>query len=411
MNAMVEATTPKAFLESGVTAGAAAKPLVPTTFEGAYRIGQVLANSRMAPNGMNTAEACTIAIMHGLEIGLMPMQAVQSIAVVNGRPTIWGDAAKALCISSSECEDIIEAIDGEGDKMVAICTAKRKGKSPSVQRFSVDDAKKADLWSKSGPWKQYPKRMLQLRARAFALRDAFPDVLKGLAIREEMEDVVEAKDITPPPPPPSEPPKQVASAKPSHKPQQKVESVEPKVDTPPPPPPLEGEIIPPTKTTGAGNVSKPAEQEPSTSAPADDMNAGELLDHLESTIASAATPELVQEAYDFLDIESRLEGIAGAVERARAIKERRLAQFAAAAAADEPGPVDKASEQFESEMRRLIETAYCSSDLAPAKALWDESTAHKQAIGPARTEALRALYADRHRRISNGTISEKDRPL
>jgi hypothetical protein len=41
--------------------------------------------------------------------------------------------------------------------------------------------------------------MLQMRARGFALRDAFPDVLKGLITAEEAQDMpVEEKDITPP---------------------------------------------------------------------------------------------------------------------------------------------------------------------------------------------------------------------
>ena len=73
--------------------------------------------------------------------------------------------------------------------MVATCTAKRRGyEKPTVVRFSVADAKKAGLWGKSGPWSQYSKRMLQLRARGFALRDAFPDVLKGLVTAEEAQD-------------------------------------------------------------------------------------------------------------------------------------------------------------------------------------------------------------------------------
>jgi hypothetical protein len=55
-------------------------------------------------------------------------------------------------------------------------------------KFTVADAKKAGLWGKTGPWTQYPKRMLQMRARGFALRDAFPDVLKGLVTAEEAQD-------------------------------------------------------------------------------------------------------------------------------------------------------------------------------------------------------------------------------
>jgi hypothetical protein len=117
------------------------------------------------------------------------MQSLQCIAVINGRPTIWGDAALALVQSSPVCEFISEAVEGDGDQMVATCVAKRRGyPTPSAVKFSVADAKRAGLWGKSGPWTQYPKRMLQLRARGFALRDAFPDVLKGLVTAEEAQD-------------------------------------------------------------------------------------------------------------------------------------------------------------------------------------------------------------------------------
>jgi hypothetical protein len=92
-------------------------------------------------------------------------------------------------MASPVCEYVRESIEGDGESMVATCTAKRRGyETPTVARFTVADAKKAGLWGKSGPWSQYPRRMLQLRARGFALRDAFPDVLKGLVTAEEAQD-------------------------------------------------------------------------------------------------------------------------------------------------------------------------------------------------------------------------------
>ena len=117
------------------------------------------------------------------------MQSMQNIAVINGRPSVWGDALLGLVKASPVCDDVVETLEGEGDRMTAICVAKRKGKSPVEARFSVQDAIGADLWSKPGPWKQYPKRMLQMRARGFALRDAFPDVLRGLITAEEAADI------------------------------------------------------------------------------------------------------------------------------------------------------------------------------------------------------------------------------
>jgi len=76
------------------------------------------------------------------------------------------------------------------DTRTAICQVLRSGRSEPITRtFSIEDAKRAGLWQKPGPWTDYPDRMLMMRARAFALRDAFPDVLMGLYLREEFEGV------------------------------------------------------------------------------------------------------------------------------------------------------------------------------------------------------------------------------
>jgi hypothetical protein len=160
------------------------------SFDDAYRFAKMVAASDFAPKDFKgKPESCLLAIQHGSEVGLSPMQSLQSIACINGRPSVWGDAALALVMGSPVCEHVSEGIDGEGEQMAAICVAKRRGyEKATVVRFSVADAKKAGLWGKSGPWTQYPKRMLQLRARGFALRDAFPDVLKGLVTAEEAQD-------------------------------------------------------------------------------------------------------------------------------------------------------------------------------------------------------------------------------
>lgn len=139
-----------------------------------------------------------VAVQWGMEVGLAPLQALQNIAVINGKPSIYGDAALALCKSSRVCEYVVESIEGDGDKAIAVCKVKRKGEPEQERRFSMDDAKKAKLIGKQGPWSEYPKRMLQMRARGFALRDIFPDVLRGMITAEEAQDYpAHPVDITP----------------------------------------------------------------------------------------------------------------------------------------------------------------------------------------------------------------------
>jgi hypothetical protein len=155
------------------------------SFDELARFCDAVHKSCLAPKGFDNPQAIMVAVQFGLEIGLGPMQALQSIAVINGRPSLWGDAALALATSRPDFEDIREWTEGD----VAHCEIKRKGRTPVVRTFSDADAKAAGLLGKSGPWTQYKARMRQMRARSWALSDAFPDALRGVAVREEQEDV------------------------------------------------------------------------------------------------------------------------------------------------------------------------------------------------------------------------------
>ncbi len=164
----------------------------PQTYEQAWQFSEMLANSEMVPKNFKGKPAdILIAMQMGSEIGLQPMQSLQNIAVVNGRPTIWGDAVIAICQSSGMLEDITEEVTDD----YATVTVKRAGQEPHSVTFSMADAKKAGLAGKEGPWTQYPKRMMKNRARAYALRDKFADVLSGFGITEEEKDRV--VDVTP----------------------------------------------------------------------------------------------------------------------------------------------------------------------------------------------------------------------
>ena len=164
------------------------------SYEEAFRFAKSVIASGFAPKGVDKPESVLIAMQMGAELGLPPMQAIQSVAVINGRPSLWGDALLAVCRDSGLFDEsaFVEAIEGEGDKRQASCTVRRlPSGQPCTRTFSMSDAKRAGLAGKTGPWTQYPDRMLQMRARTFALRDTFTDVLRGFTSREE------ARDMTP----------------------------------------------------------------------------------------------------------------------------------------------------------------------------------------------------------------------
>ena len=167
----------------------------PKTYGEAMALAEGLSKSDLIPKHLRGKPADVfVCMMWGHSLGIPTVQAMQSISVINGKPSLYGDGLLAVVASSGLLDDIREESYEEGGKLAAKCTVKRKGRaSPFVSIFTQADAEKAGLWGKTGPWQSYPKRMLKMRARAFALRDAFPDVLSGMSSAEEQRDVIDAE--------------------------------------------------------------------------------------------------------------------------------------------------------------------------------------------------------------------------
>lgn len=178
---------------AALPAGKGQFSLAPQSLEEAMRFADVLSKSSIVPKDyQGNPGNVLVAVQWGAEIGLPPLQAMQNIAVINGRPAIWGDAMLALVRGSG----LLEYIKEEPGDTGCTCTVKRKGDpDEAVRTFTLEDAKKAGLAGKPGPWQQMPRRMMQLRARAFALRDVFPDVLRGVHIAEEVQGMPAEKDM------------------------------------------------------------------------------------------------------------------------------------------------------------------------------------------------------------------------
>lgn len=167
--------------------------MTPSTFNEAKEFSELVSKSDFVPvNYKGKPADILICIQMGHEVGLKPIQALQNIAVINGKPSLYGDSAIALCRVNPDFAGIEEKIIGSGAERKAVCTVQRLVKATNkiektIREFAWSDATRAGLTNR-GPWKSYPDRMLQMRARGFALRDAFPDSLKGLITKEEAED-------------------------------------------------------------------------------------------------------------------------------------------------------------------------------------------------------------------------------
>lgn len=98
--------------------------LSPQNFDQALAFANYLADSDMVPKDFKGKPGnCLIAMQWGNELGMKAIRAIQNIAVINGRPALWGDAVIALVRSSPLCEYVQE----EDDDHKATCKVKRRG--------------------------------------------------------------------------------------------------------------------------------------------------------------------------------------------------------------------------------------------------------------------------------------------
>lgn len=158
-------------------------------------------------NDDNVSDA-VLRIEQGRQLGFGVTQSLQSIAVINKKTVVWGDALPALILSREDLIEFSETWEGnfEDGTLTAVCRVVREqqrksGKPLKIERedrFSLSDAAKAGLLG--GPvWKPYPKRMLQMRARALAIRNTYADILKGVGVAEEVRDYKELEPERPTP--------------------------------------------------------------------------------------------------------------------------------------------------------------------------------------------------------------------
>lgn len=229
--------------------------IVPENIDQTWRLATAICKAGMAPKSLDSTEKVMVAMLHGMELGMTPMASVQSIAVINGTPSLYGDGLLGVIRASGLLEYFKEWTEEVNGVPTAFCEVKRKGESERVRRsFSQADAERAGLHEKKGPWTQgYAGRMRLMRARSWALRDTFADVLKGVHCAEEVMDRGELRDVTPEPPAPPKP----------------------KAVEPPPPPP-----------------------EPEEQPEGEAMTTEELVDHIDACLAVATDIETLDETWE-----------------------------------------------------------------------------------------------------------------
>jgi hypothetical protein len=167
-------------------------------------LAQDLVNSQMFPNAKSVPGVIAI-IQAGFELGIPPVAALNTMAVINGRLAL--EAKALLAVAQKKAGVSWKVLQETND----ICEMEfsRPGFSPITVSFTAKEAQDAGLLVKQN-WKTYRRDMMFARCASRGIRRIAPDAVLGMYSREEMMDV--ATTLAPPPsvvaPEPSQPQKQ-----------------------------------------------------------------------------------------------------------------------------------------------------------------------------------------------------------
>lgn len=175
-----------------VAQGSGVNGLMPLSVDDKMQMAKLIVDSGIVPTSLDTPAKVFVALQVGHELGLSPMMSVNNISAINGKVVLAADLMVGLIQQHPQFVSIDTKESGNNttDFVVSV-TIKRDIRGTVheyTSRFSYQDAMEAGLTKKTGPWQLYPKRMVRHRAKAYAVREAFPDVLAGLYSREEMDD-------------------------------------------------------------------------------------------------------------------------------------------------------------------------------------------------------------------------------
>jgi len=153
-----------------------------TDLDTAYRLAKNLATSNLIPQDLKGKPSDVLVILlYGQELGLAPMQAIQTIDVMKGRPQLRANLWVALTRKAGHKARVIE----ETETSCTFRIIRNDDPEPHIVTYTLDDAKKAGLLSNSNYTKN-PKAMLYARAASTCCRRACPEVALGFSDEYEL---------------------------------------------------------------------------------------------------------------------------------------------------------------------------------------------------------------------------------
>ena len=167
--------------------------------EKAHKFACIMAESDIIPSHYRGKPANTfIAVQTAYRMNLDPMQVMQNTFVVSGKLGMTSAFAISLANSSGLFEGGIRyRVEGSDDHLRVTAFTNLKGTGEEISYTIGMREATLENWTKNPKYKTLPELMLRYRAATLLIRTHAPEVLNGMHMVEEMEDINLARDVTP----------------------------------------------------------------------------------------------------------------------------------------------------------------------------------------------------------------------
>lgn len=143
-------------------------------------MAQTFIDAKAFPQDVQNVPQAMVRLQAGHELGLMPIESLKYIALINGRPSLWGDKAIEMVVSAGHRIEW-----GKCDDQAATCKITRKDTGACMEAtYTMKQAIERGLTAKGGSWKTAPENMLKFKAFHMIAKFIVPDALHGASIAE-----------------------------------------------------------------------------------------------------------------------------------------------------------------------------------------------------------------------------------
>ena len=160
------------------------------SFRESYKLASVFAKSSLVPQQyQGRTEDCAIAVDMAERMGVTPLMVMQNLYVVKGKPSWSGQACMSFI--KAKYGDAMPVYTGERGTDSHGCYVRvRTPDGEIIEGTEVTIAMaKAEGWMNNSKWKNMPEQMLAYRAAAFFARVYCPEILMGVQVEGEVEDM------------------------------------------------------------------------------------------------------------------------------------------------------------------------------------------------------------------------------